>query len=76
MDKLTLIVNTNGDLERNKLYLGDKILPASSVSLELGTANAPQLVVRIPVMENNLEVKIDTLQPTDIEIIEAQAVKK
>ena len=73
MDQLTLIINTNEDTEKNKLMLGEQILPASRVVLQMEAGDVPKCIVEIPVVEKNMVIKIDETRGTDIEIIDAKA---
>jgi len=74
-DKWTLVINTSADVERNVLLLNGKPLPVTSVNLEAVEGEIPQLIVEIPILDDNLEIKIDKVKPTDIEVVKAETVK-
>lgn len=76
MDKWTLIINTHADVEGNKLLLNDKPVPTTSVELKIAEGQIPQLVVEIPVLEDNLNIEVVKERPADIEVVEAEAVKR
>ncbi|HLD91327.1 MAG TPA: hypothetical protein VI911_09980 [Patescibacteria group bacterium] len=74
--KWELIINTAGDPLKNILTLDGNLIPCSEVNVISSGDGPAYLVIKVPIIDGNLDIKTDTIKPVDREIIVASSKKE